>query len=188
MRGRSRPRGKRPAAAGPAGDRRNPTRQPAVAKRRGVWKQRYAEINEWERYLAGNGFRIVKLFLNLSREEQRRRLLRRLDLPDHRWQFSPADVTERGFWDEYQKAYSEVLSHPSTEWAPWYVIPADWKWFARIAAASVLVSTLMEIEPRSPVIDGAQEDALLEIKQRLEAEAPDGAAPDPYEAELRGAS
>ena len=90
---------------------------PAVAKRSGVWRRRYGEINEWERYLSGNGFRIVKLFLNVSREEQRRRLLRGIDLLDHRWKFSPADVTERGFWDEYQKAYSETLSHTSTTWA-----------------------------------------------------------------------
>ena len=156
---------------------------PQIAKRRGVWKRRYSEINDWERYLTGNGFRIVKLFLNLSKEEQRRRLLRRIDLPDHRWKFSPADVAERGFWDEYQKAYSDVLSHTSTEWAPWYVIPADRKWFARIAAASVIVNALIDIDPRFPVIDGAQEAGLLEIKKRLEAEAPDGAAPDPFEAE-----
>ncbi len=101
---------------------------PRRSKRGGVWKRRYREINDWERYLSDNGFRIVKLFLNLSKEEQRRRFLRRIDLPDHNWKFSSADIAEREYWDDYQKAFSEALSHTSTEWAPWYVIPADRKW------------------------------------------------------------
>ena len=113
------------------------------------------EINDWERYLTENGFRIVKLFLNLSKEEQRTRFLRRIDLPDHNWKFSAADVKEREFWDDYQKAFSEMLSHTSTEWAPWYVIPADRKWFGRIGAGAVLVHALMEIDPRFPVVTEA---------------------------------
>ena len=153
---------------------------PRQAKRRDVWKRRYREINDWERYLSDNGFRVVKLFLNLSKEEQRARLLRRIDLPDHNWKFSAADVRERGLWDDYQKAFSEALSHTSTECAPWYVIPADRKWFARIAAAAVIVHTLMEIDPRYPSIDDDTRASLLEIKAQLEAEAPEGAAPDPY--------
>ena len=107
-----------------------------------------AEINDWERYLTDNGFRIVKLFLNLSKEEQRTRLLRRIDLPDHNWKFSAADVREREFWDDYQKAFSAMLSNTSTEWAPWYVVPADRKWFARIAAGRCSFNTLMEIDPQ----------------------------------------
>src|SRR5437764_14635137 len=107
---------------------------PAAAGKDDVWKRRYREINDWERYLTENGFRIVKLFLNISREEQRTRFLRRLDLPDPNWKFSSADVKEREHWDEYQRAFSEVLSNTSTEWAPWYVIPADRKWFGRIGA------------------------------------------------------
>src|SRR5271165_5351932 len=94
---------------------------PKAAKRGDVWKRRYREINDWERYLTDNGLRIVKLFLNLSKEEQRTRLLRRIDLPDHNWKFSQADVAERARWDDYQKAISETLSHTSTEWAPWWV-------------------------------------------------------------------
>src|SRR3984957_6243915 len=89
-------------------------RMPREAKGTDVWRRRYREINDWERYLADNGFRIVKLFLNLSKEEQRCRFLRRLDLPDHNWKFSAADVRERAHWDEYQKAFSEMLSHTST--------------------------------------------------------------------------
>jgi PPK2 family polyphosphate:nucleotide phosphotransferase len=143
---------------------------PKRAKGRGVWKRRYREINDWERYLVDNGFRVVKLFLNLSKEEQRRRFIRRIDLPDHNWKFSAADVKERAHWDEYQKAYSEMLSHTSTEWAPWYVIPADHKWFARVAAAAVIGHTLVELDPRYPTVDEDVRRKLLEVKAELEAE------------------
>jgi PPK2 family polyphosphate:nucleotide phosphotransferase len=162
-------------------------RLPAAAKKGDVWKRRYREINDWERYLTDNGLRIVKLFLNLSKEEQRTRLLRRIDLPDHNWKFSGADVAERTFWDDYQKAISETLSHTSTEWAPWWVIPADRKWFARLAAASVLVHTLMEIDPRYPRVGAEQRASLLAVKEQLESEAPAGAASDPYEQRNSGA-
>ncbi len=158
---------------------------PKAAKKGDIWSRRYREINDWERYLSDNGFRIVKLFLNLSKEEQRTRFLRRLDLPDHNWKFSTADVKERQRWDDYQKAFSEMLSHTSTEWAPWYVIPADRKWFARLAGGAVLLHALMELDPRFPVVDSARQEALLEIKFALEAQAPKGAAPDPFEERLR---
>ena len=158
---------------------------PPTAKKGDVWKRRFREINDWERHLTDNGLRIVKLFLNLSKEEQRLRLLRRIDLPDHNWKFSQADVAERARWDDYQKAISETLSHTSTEWAPWWVIPADRKWFARIAAACVLVDTLMEIDPRYPDVSEDQRRALGSAKEHLEAEAPKGAAPDPFEQEQR---
>jgi PPK2 family polyphosphate:nucleotide phosphotransferase len=154
---------------------------PPASKKGDVWKRRYREINDWERHLTDNGFRIVKLFLNLSKEEQRTRFLRRVDLPDHNWKFSSADVKEREHWDEYQRAFSEVLSNTSTEWAPWYVIPADRKWFGRIGAASVLVQTLMEIDPRFPTVSRPHRDALLDVKQALEAQAPKGATADPFE-------
>ena len=167
----------------------NRQKLPSEATRGDVWKRRYREINDWERYLTDNGFRIVKLFLNISKEEQRRRFLRRLDLPDHNWKFSAADVSERSHWDEYQEAFSEALSHTSTEWAPWYVIPADRKWFARFAAAGVLVTTLAEIDPRYPEVSDEDRRGLQEVKRSLEAQAPKGAAPDPFEAEReRGAS
>ena len=156
---------------------------PKAARKGDIWKRRYRAINDWERHLSENGFRIVKLFLNLSREEQRRRFLRRIDLPDHNWKFSAADVREREHWDEYQKAFAQALSHTSTEWAPWYVIPADRKWFARIAAAAVIVHTLMELDPRFPVVSDERRGELLEIREMLEAQAPPGAAPDPYAVE-----
>jgi PPK2 family polyphosphate:nucleotide phosphotransferase len=158
---------------------------PDRCKKGDVFKRRYKEINDWERYLTENGIRIVKLFLNLSKEEQRTRFLRRIDLPDHNWKFSAADVREREFWDDYQKAFSEMLSHTSTEWAPWYVIPADRKWFGRIGAGAAIVNALMEIDPRFPVVTDEQRQNLLEIKEMLEAQAPKGAAPDPFEQEQR---
>ncbi len=154
---------------------------PGTSKKGDVWKRRYREINDWERYLSDNGFRIVKLFLNLSKEEQRVRFLRRLDLPDHNWKFSAADVRERGRWDDYQKAFSEMLTHTSIEWAPWYVIPADRKWFGRLGVGAVLVHALMEIDPRFPTVTKQQREALIEVKEALEEQAPKGAAPDPFE-------
>ena len=157
---------------------------PAAARGKGVWARRYAEINDWERFLADNGFKVVKLFLNLSKEEQRIRFLRRVDLPDKNWKFSAADARERTYWGDYQSAFSEMLSNTSTEWAPWYVIPADHKWFARVCVSAVLAHTLMEIDPRYPKVDAARQQDLAETKGLLEAEAPKGAAPDPARAEL----
>jgi len=159
-------------------------RLPSVAKGKGVWARRYREINDWEHYLAGNGFKIVKLFLNLSKEEQRIRFLRRLDLPDKNWKFSAADARERTYWDDYQTAFSAMLSNTSTEWAPWYVIPADHKWFARACVSAVLARTLMEIDPQYPKLDAARRKELADTKALLEAEAPKGAASDPFEAAL----
>jgi polyphosphate kinase 2 (PPK2 family) len=147
-----------------------------------VWKRRYRQINDWERFLVENGFPIVKLFLNLSREEQRRRFLRRIDFPEKNWKFNANDVMERAHWDEYQKAFSRMLSETSTEHAPWYVIPADHKWFLRVAVAAVLVNTLVEIDPQYPTVDEEARRALLDSKAELEAEAPEGVPPDPIAA------
>jgi len=155
---------------------------PAETREHHVWKHRFHAINEWERYLTDNGFRVVKIFLNLSKEEQRIRFLRRLDLPEHNWKFSSHDLEERGYWDVYQHAFSEMFTHTSTEWAPWYVIPADRKWFARVAAGAVIANALIELDPRYPTLDEDALRDLQEAKRRLEADAPDGAAPDPFEA------
>jgi PPK2 family polyphosphate:nucleotide phosphotransferase len=155
---------------------------PRSGRGQGMWKRRFHEINEWERTLSRNGFKIVKLFLNLSKEEQRTRFLRRIDLPDHNWKFSSADVREREYWDDYQRAFSRMLSSTSTEWAPWHVIPADRKWYARIASAAVIANALIEIDPQFPTIDSDARQALLKVKKTLEAQSPEGAAADPFEA------
>lgn len=139
-----------------------------------VWARRYREINDWERYLHDNGFRIVKLFLNLSKEEQRRRFLTRIDIPERNWKFSAADVRERRRWDDYQQAFSQMLSATSTDWAPWYVIPADHKWFARLCAASVLADTLIGLDPQYPRVSDAARRELAAAKRELEGEAPEG--------------
>ena len=150
---------------------------PPEAKGNDVWQRRYREINEWERYLTDNGIRVVKVLLNMSKEEQRTRFLRRLDLPDHTWKFSAADIRERGFWDDYQHAFSDMLSATSTDWAPWYVIPADRKWFAHICVSAVLVHTLAEIDPQYPIVSADEKHAEHLARQTLLAQAPEGAPP-----------
>jgi len=152
---------------------------PPKSKREGIWKRRYREINEWERYLTDNGIVVVKLFLNLSKEEQRRRFLARIDYPEKNWKFSANDAKERQRWDDYQSAFSHMLSATSTSWAPWYVIPADRKWFARICVSAVLAHTLKEIDPQFPVLSDADRSQLQVAKSALEAEAPKGVAADP---------
>ena len=161
---------------------------PPSSKRGDVWKRRYREINDWERYLTDNGFRFVKIFLNLSREEQRRRFLARIDVPEKNWKFSANDAKERVRWDDYQRAFSDVLSNTSTEWAPWHVIPADDKPFARVAAAAVLADTLIDIDPKFPRVSREARAALQAAKVDLEGQAPKGAAADPIEAELAEAA
>src|SRR5215469_2978410 len=125
---------------------------PAESRGEALWDRRYGEINDWERYLTQNGIKIVKIFLNLSKAEQRERFLKRIDRPEKNWKFSAADIRERERWDDYQQAFAQMLSATSTPWAPWYVIPADRKWFARVCAAAVLVHTLMELDPQYPTV------------------------------------
>jgi PPK2 family polyphosphate:nucleotide phosphotransferase len=145
---------------------------PLDATGKGVWKHRFAEMNNWEHYLTDNGIRVLKVLLNISKEEQRRRFLRRLDLPDHHWKFSASDIRERSYWDGYQRAFSDMLSHTSTEWAPWHVIPADHKWFARICVGAVLVHALAELDPRYPELTDDQRREELEARAELTAEDP----------------
>jgi PPK2 family polyphosphate:nucleotide phosphotransferase len=152
---------------------------PPESRTRNIWARRYREINDWEHYLADNGIRVVKMFLHLSREEQRTRFLRRIDRPEKNWKFSASDVHERQYWDKYQQAYSAMLSQTSTEWAPWYVLPADHKWFTRICAAAVIAHTLIDIDPQYPAPDPAARQELEQAKRELEAEAPPGASRDP---------
>jgi len=117
---------------------------------KGIWKHRFEQINHFEEYLVQNGIAVLKFFLNISREEQKRRLLARIDTPDKNWKFSAADVQERRYWDDYQQAFSEMLSKTSTEWAPWYVIPADHKWFRNLAVSQILVREMEQLPLRFP--------------------------------------
>jgi PPK2 family polyphosphate:nucleotide phosphotransferase len=160
-------------------------RLPAADRGRKLWKRRYQQINDWEHYLCDNGFSVVKLLLNLSKEEQRVRFLKRIDNPDRNWKFSAADAQERERWDDYQRAFSEMLSATSTDWAPWYVIPADHKWFARICASAIIVHALATLDPQFPEVSAETRDELQAARRELEAEAPPGRPADPYEAAQR---
>ena len=144
-----------------------------------LWRRRFRDINDWERHLSQNGFRVVKLLLNLSREEQRVRFLSRIDEPAKNWKFSAADIAERDYWEDYQHAFSQMLSHTSTEWAPWHVIPADRKWFARMAAGAVITEALAALAPRYPSPSRSDRQALAKVREQLMAQAPPGAKADP---------
>ena len=148
---------------------------PPAARGVDIWERRYREINDWERALVENGFPIVKLLLNVSKEEQRRRFLKRIDHPKKNWKFSANDVKERAHWDEYQTAFSDMLSATSTQHAPWFVIPADHKWFMRVVVAAAIVDALAKIDPQFPTLSEDMRAALLIAKAQLEAEAPAGA-------------
>jgi PPK2 family polyphosphate:nucleotide phosphotransferase len=143
---------------------------PASATGKDVWDRRFREINDWERYLVDNGFRIVKLFLNISRDEQKQRFLDRIDEPNSNWKFSSGDVRERESWDAYQAAYADMLSNTSTDAAPWHVIPADHKWFMRVAASAVIVDALADIDPQYPVATDEEKAAMAQAKAELLAE------------------
>jgi PPK2 family polyphosphate:nucleotide phosphotransferase len=129
---------------------------------RNIWRERFEDISAFERYLAHNGTVILKFFLNISKEEQRKRFLARLDEPSKNWKFSMADIAERALWGKYQAAYQEMVRHTSTALAPWYVVPADHKWFARVVIGSAIVSTLETLNLRFPRAD---KESLQEFKQ-----------------------
>ena len=150
----------------------DPQHLPSDARGAGFWKGRFEAINEWEHYLVDNGIHITKLFLNVSKEEQRKRFLARIDEPQKHWKFNADDIRERTHWAAYQKAYADMLSNTSTEWAPWYVIPADHKWFQRIAAAAVVVDALAKIDPRYPTTTPQQRKELEQVRRELLGEAP----------------
>ena len=132
-----------------------------------IWKQRYRSINDFERHLGCNGTRFVKIFLHLSREEQKKRFLERLDEPDKNWKFSDADVKERKFWDDYQKAYEECLSETSAEDAPWFIVPADDKENARLIVSQILLDTFESLDLHYPRTSAKRETELKAIREEL---------------------
>jgi PPK2 family polyphosphate:nucleotide phosphotransferase len=134
------------------------------------WEARYEDINAFERHLVRNGTIILKFFLNVSKKEQKRRFLERLETPEKHWKFSAADLAERGFWDQYAAAYEDALSATSTEWAPWYIVPADHKWVTRAVIADILTSTMLGLDLRYPEVTAAQHQALDQARQQLEHE------------------
>lgn len=143
---------------------------PRAKAQRTFWQDRHQEINAFEQVLARNQTLILKFFLHLSKAEQKRRFLARLDTPDKLWKFSAADLRERGFWDDYQDAYEDMLSATSTRLAPWYVIPADRKWFARAAVADIIVRRLEALDLEFPSVPAEQRRELQQARQTLENE------------------
>lgn len=135
-----------------------------------IWEQRFGEINNFEHYLVSNGVIVLKFFLHLSKDEQRRRFIRRIDRPDKNWKFSAADIRERGYWDAYMHAYEEMINHTSTEHAPWYVIPADNKWYTRGAVAGIIIETLESLDLRYPVVSDDHRMQLQQYREQLEQE------------------
>ncbi|RUQ37075.1 MAG: polyphosphate kinase 2 family protein [Candidatus Competibacteraceae bacterium] len=138
--------------------------------RQHLWKRRYDQINAFEKYLFENGIIVLKFFLNVSKDEQKKRFLDRIDHPEKNWKFSTADIKERGFWDDYQAAYEDCLNHTSTEWAPWFVVPADSKWFTRLAVSEIIARALKRLNLRYPEVDEQRRQELQEIRKQLEAE------------------
>ena len=139
---------------------------------RDIWKQRFESIREFEQHLAQNGVVILKFFLHVSKEEQRRRFLDRLEEPGKRWKFSMGDVAERKLWDKYMGAYDEMIRQTSRPRAPWYVVPADKKWFARLVVAAAMIDALELLDLAFPKVEGAALKELVEARKALIAEAP----------------
>ncbi len=145
-------------------------RLPDKAGGKKFWRLRYEDINAFEQHLVRNGTVILKFFLNVSKEEQKRRFLERLERPEKNWKFSMADLAERAHWDEYMRAYGDCLSATSTEWAPWYVVPADHKWVARAVVADIITTTIRSLDLKYPEVTDEHRERLAEAKRQLSAE------------------
>lgn len=135
-----------------------------------IWRRRYRQIRNFEDYLSENGTRVVKFFLNVSKEEQRKRLLERIERPEKNWKISPSDIGERRFWNAYQKAYQHMIANTSSAAAPWYVVPADHKWFARYLVSEAIVDALEGIDPQFPALAPELKLKLDEYRRLLEEE------------------
>ncbi len=150
-------------------------RIPASLVGKRVWKERFESINDFERHLARNGTLVLKFFLHVSKDEQRRRFLSRLDEPAKNWKFEMADVAERGHWDAYMRAYEDMIRHTSTDEAPWLVVPSDHKWYARLVVADAVVERLERLGLAFPEVTEAKRAELAEARAALEAEGRGGA-------------
>jgi PPK2 family polyphosphate:nucleotide phosphotransferase len=143
---------------------------PAKNDRKKFWNRRYEDINMFERHLVRNGTIVLKFFLNLSKNEQKQRLLKRLEEPDKNWKFSFTDISERGKWGEYMEAYEDLLNQTSSEWAPWYIIPADKKWVTHASVSEIIVSEISKLKLEYPKLTPEQSEALKKAKLNLEKE------------------
>jgi len=135
-----------------------------------IWDERFEDIRSFERYLTRNGTIVRKFFLNVSKDEQQRRFLERLDNPEKHWKFSPADAVERGFWKDYMKAYEDMIRQTATEDSPWYVVPADNKWFTRVIVAAAVIDALASLDLKYPKVSAAQRKELAAARETLISE------------------
>jgi PPK2 family polyphosphate:nucleotide phosphotransferase len=143
---------------------------PGKLRGKDLWDERYRDIRSWERYLSNNGVVVRKFFLHVSRKEQKRRFLERIDNPSKNWKLSSADAKERGFWKDYMRAYETMIRETSTKHSPWYVVPADNKWFTRIVVAAAVVETLDALDLRYPKVGKEKRAELARVRQQLMAE------------------
>ncbi|MDP2358318.1 MAG: polyphosphate kinase 2 family protein [Beijerinckiaceae bacterium] len=140
---------------------------PPEARGKNIWKDRYEDINTFERHLERNGTIVMKFFLNISYDEQRRRFIERIDEPDKHWKFNAGDVKERGYWKQYQKAYEDMLEATSTKWAPWWVVPADNKWFARLMISEIIAMQLEMLDIAPPKVSTQTLTEMLVLREQL---------------------
>lgn len=131
------------------------------------WNKRFEDINAFEKYLDNNGIKVVKFFLHVSKEEQKERLLDRINLEEKHWKFAASDILERENWDEYHRAYEDMLEHTSTDYAPWYVVPADNKWFTRFVVSEVMLDLFEQLDPQTPKLSKEEESQLDKWKKVL---------------------
>ena len=138
---------------------------------KGIWKSRYRQIREWEDHLTANGTHVIKFFLNVSKETQKKRFLDRIDQPEKNWKFSAGDAKERALWDDYMNAYGDAMSATSTKHSPWHIIPADKKWFTQLAISEIIVRKLESLDLKYPAVTEEHKAELAEAKKMLETEA-----------------
>ncbi|MEA5421691.1 polyphosphate kinase 2 family protein [Synechococcus sp. CCY9202] len=139
--------------------------EPLIGK--DIWKERFRDIRHYEQYLSSNGIVVRKFFLHLSKKEQKKRFLERLETPEKNWKFSANDIKERAYWDDYMKAYEDMIRHTATKVAPWYVVPADNKWFTRIVVSAAIIETLDSLDLKYPVVSEEARQHLEAAKQEL---------------------
>jgi PPK2 family polyphosphate:nucleotide phosphotransferase len=142
-----------------------------------IWQERFKDMRSFERYLARNGTIVLKFFLHVSKEEQKKRFLERLDEPAKRWKFSMSDVEERKLWDRYMTAYEEMVRHTSSAHSPWHVVPADHKWFTHLVVAATMVKALTRLDLKFPSVKGKALEEMKQVRKALLAESPSGAKP-----------
>jgi len=144
-----------------------PFYHPGLHQDQGFWQTRYLDISNFEKYLSNNGFVIIKFFLHVSFEEQKQRFLERINTPSKNWKFTSADINEREYWNEYQEAYEQMLKHTSAPYAPWYVIPADNKWFGRMTVCNIILSHLAQLKLSYPKLNDTEMEALKDAEKKL---------------------